>query len=66
MRPPSSVGSVDFAAKRPLVLARAFSETRSSVPTRSWASVWETSSSSAIAFHAFSTGSLASSRMVRR
>lgn len=65
-RPPSPVGSVDFAAKRPLVLARAFSETRSRVPSRSWASVWETSSSSAMAFQASSAGSLASSRMVRR
>lgn len=65
-RPPSGVGSVDLAANRPLVLARAFSETRSSVPSRSWASACETSSSSAMAFHASSTGSVASRRMVRR
>lgn len=65
-REPSSQVSVAFAANRALVLRRAFSETRSSVPSRSRASVCETSSSSAMAFQASSTGIRASSRMVRR
>ncbi|CAM5337616.1 hypothetical protein SMICM304S_03401 [Streptomyces microflavus] len=57
---------MDRAANRALVFLRAFSETFSRVPTRSRASVCETSSSSAMAFQASSAGSRASSRIVRR